>query len=336
MPAPSISAGNIIQILMNPLWQTLIQQSIIQSAARKNEPDYEPSKKDILLFKIQVRRQIANVALIILGILSAGFGLKGFLLPNGFIDGGVTGISLLITEITGLPLPLLIIIINIPFIFLGYKNVDKGFAIRTLCAICGLALCLVFIHFPIITSDKLLVSIFGGFFLGAGIGLAMRGGGVIDGTEVLALTISRKASITMGDVVLIINLVIFSVAAFVLSIETALYSMLTYFSATKTLDFIISGIEEHTGVTIISNYSETIRRMITEKLGRGVTIYQGKRGYGKRGHQLEETDIIFTVVTRLEVSKLTAEIEKIDPKAFVIMNSINDTKGGMIKKKPLH
>lgn len=321
---------------MNPLWQTIIQQSIIRNAARKNDPNYEPSRKELFIFKIQVRRQITNTVLIVLGILSAGFGLKGFLLPNGFIDGGVTGISLLVSEITKLPLPLLVVIINIPFIFLGYKNVDRDFAIRTLFAICGLALCLMAISFPIITSDKLLVSIFGGFFLGAGIGLAMRGGGVIDGTEVLALTISRKASITMGDVVLIINLIIFSVAAFVLSMETALYSILTYFSATKTLDFIISGIEEHTGVTIISNYSESIRKMITEKMGRGVTIYQGKRGYGKRGHQLNETDIVFTVITRLEVSRLTTEIEKIDPKAFVIMNSINDTKGGMIKKKPLH
>ncbi|MFY9309254.1 MAG: YitT family protein [Bacteroidia bacterium] len=321
---------------MNPLWQTLIQQSIIRHAARKNDPNYEPSRKELFIFKMHIRRQIVNSTLIILGILSASFGLKGFLLPNGFIDGGVTGISLLVSEITNLPLPMLVVIINIPFIFLGYKNVDKGFAIRTLLAICGLALCLLTVTFPIITSDKLLVSIFGGFFLGAGIGLAMRGGGVIDGTEVLALTISRKASITMGDVVLIINLVIFSVAAFVLSMETALYSILTYFSATKTLDFIISGIEEHTGVTIISDYSETIRKMITEKMGRGVTIYQGKRGYGKRGHQLNETDIVFTVITRLEVSRLTSEIEKIDPKAFVIMNSINDTKGGMIKKKPLH
>lgn len=321
---------------MNPLWQTLIQQSIISEATKKKHPDYEPNRKEVFLFKVQVRRQITNVLLIILGILSAGFGLKGFLLPNGFIDGGVTGISLLVSEITGISLPALVIIINIPFIFLGYRNVDKTFAIRTLCAICGLALCLLFVTYPIITSDKLLVSIFGGFFLGAGIGLAMRGGGVIDGTEVLALTISRKISLTMGDVVLIINLIIFSVAAFILSMETALYSILTYFSATKTLDFIISGIEEHTGVTIISDYSEAIRKMITEKLGRGVTLYQGKRGYGKKGHQLNETNIVFTVVTRLEVSKLTSEIEKIDPKAFVIMNSIKDTKGGMIKKKPLH
>lgn len=321
---------------MNPLMQLLLQQSIIQNEKKGTISNYEPNRREKYLFRKQIRRLIENTLLITLGILSAGFGLKGFLLPNGFIDGGVTGISLLISKLSDWPLPWLVALINVPFIFLGYKNVDKVFALKTLLAIIGLTFCLFFIPYPIITSDKLLVAIFGGFFLGAGIGLAMRGGGVIDGTEVLALAINRKASITIGDVILIINLVIFSVAAFLLSIETALYSILTYFSATKTLDFIISGIEEHTGVTIVSNYSETIRKMITEKLGRGVTIYQGKRGYGKNGHQLNETDIVFTVVTRLEVSKLTAEIEKIDPKAFVIMNSINDTKGGMIKKKPLH
>lgn len=311
-------------------------QSIIKRKKKEEGPQCGINRKEVLLSKVRVRRQVTNILLILLGILSAGFGLKGFLLPNGFIDGGVTGISLLISKITGLSLSLLIVAINIPFIFLGYKNIDKIFAIKTFFAIIGLAFCLFFVSYPIITSDKLLVAIFGGFFLGAGIGMAMRGGGVIDGTEVLALTISRNASLTIGDVILIINIIIFSIAAFVLSIETALYSILTYFSASKTLDFIVSGIEEHTGVTIISTCSEQIRRMITEKLGRGVTIYQGKRGYGVHGHQLNETDIVFTVITRLEVSKLTSEVEKIDPKAFVIMSSIKDTKGGMIKKKPLH
>lgn len=321
---------------MNPLFQTLIHQSVINRKKNDGERKYRANRKEALLSKVRMRRQLTNIFLILLGILSAGFGLKGFLLPNGFIDGGVTGISLLISKLTGLSFPLLIVFINIPFIFLGYKNIDKFFATKTLLAIIGLSLCLVFISYPIITSDKLLVAIFGGFFLGAGIGMTMRGGGVIDGTEVLALTVSRNASVTIGDVILIINIIIFSVAAFVLSIETALYSILTYFAASKTLDFIVSGIEEHTGVTIISSCSEQIRRMITEKLGRGVTIYQGKRGYGAHGHQLNETDIVFTVISRLEVSKLNSEIEKIDPKAFVIMSSIKDTKGGMIKKKPLH
>lgn len=321
---------------MNPLFQALIQQSVIQQAGLKDIPNYAPNKKELYVLKKQFRRKVLNIFLIILGILSAGFGLEGFLLPNGFIDGGVTGISLLVSKVTGLPLAILIVVINIPFIFFGYTNIDKGFAIKTMAAIGGLAVYISVVHFPIITNDKLLISIFGGFFLGAGIGLAMRGGGVIDGTEVLALVVSRKGNISVGDVVMIVNVIIFSAAAFVLSIEAALYSMLTYFSASKTLDFVVSGIEEHTGVTIISDYSETIRKMIIEKLGRGVTIYQGKRGYGKKGHQLSETDIVFTVVTRLEISKLTSEIEKIDPKAFVIMNSINDTRGGMIKKKPLH
>ncbi|MDP1746421.1 MAG: YitT family protein [Bacteroidota bacterium] len=321
---------------MNPLFQTLIHQSVLNRKKNDGEPKYRANRKEALLSKVRMRRQLTNIFLILLGILSAGFGLKGFLLPNGFIDGGVTGISLLISKLTGFSLPLLIVVINIPFIFLGYKNIDKFFATKTLLAIIGLSLCLVFVSYPIITSDKLLVAIFGGFFLGAGIGMTMRGGGVIDGTEVLALTVSRNASVTIGDVILIINIIIFSVAAFVLSIETALYSILTYFAASKTLDFIVSGIEEHTGVTIISSCSEQIRRMITEKLGRGVTIYQGKRGYGAHGHQLNETDIVFTVISRLEVSKLNSEIEKIDPKAFVIMSSIKDTKGGMIKKKPLH
>ena len=281
----------------------LTKQIITRKA--KEGPKQHPNRKEVIMAKILPRRQKTYILLIILGILSAGFGLKGFLLPNGFIDVGVIGISLLISGPAGWPLSLLIILFNIPFIFLGYVNVAKAFAIKTLLVIIGLSFCTFFISYPIITSDKLLVSILGGFFLGAGIGLAMRGGGLIDGTEVLALTVSRNAIVTIGDVVLFTNIIIFSVAGFVLSIETALYSILTYFSATKTFDVLLSGIEEHTGVTIISSCSEKIRNMITNKPGRGVTIYQGKRGYGSHGHQLAETDIIFTVISRLEVSKLT-------------------------------
>jgi uncharacterized membrane-anchored protein YitT (DUF2179 family) len=196
-------------------------------------------------------------------------------------------------------------------------------------------LCITFVHFPILTSDKLLVAVFGGTFLGAGIGFAMRGGGVLDGTEVLALFLSRKTGLTIGDIILAINILIFLVAAWLLSIETALYSILTYLSATKTIDFIIEGIEEYMGVTIISAKSEELRVMIIEKLGRGVTLYAGKRGFGKHGDALASIDIVYTVITRLEIAKLNAEIERIDPNAFVIMSSIKDTKGGMIKKRPL-
>ena len=281
-------------------------------------------------------QSVKNVSLIALGVLLAGIGLKGFLLPNSFLDGGVMGMSLLINITTDIPLPYLIIIVNLPFIFLAYSQVSKFFAIKTLMGIVGLAICIAFIEIPLITSDKLLIAIFGGFFLGAGIGMSIRGGGVLDGTEVLALYISRKTVLSVGDVIIIINVLIFSVAAFLINIETALYAMLTYLSASKTIDFLIHGIEEYTGVTIISEKSEEIRVMIIEQLGRGVTIFKAKRGFGKRGRKDEDLDVVYTVLTRLEIQKLTNEIENIDPTAFVVQQSLNDVKGGMIKKLPLH
>lgn len=269
----------------------------------------------------------------VLGVLTAGFGLKGFLLPNSFIDGGVTGISLLIAEVTVLTLPPLLIIINAPFIILGYFQMGKAFAFKSALAICGLALIVAVFPYPIITHDKLLIAAFGGFFLGLGIGFAMRGGAVLDGTEILAIYLTRQSSLSVGDVILGFNIAIFSVAAYLLSIETALYAILTYFTASKALDFILEGIEEYTGVTIISHRSEEIRQMIIHTLRRGVTIYSGKSGFGKRGEGHAEIDIIYTVITRLEVSRLQQEIEVIDPLAFVVMSSIKDTKGGMIKKR---
>ncbi|MBS3913631.1 MAG: YitT family protein [Bacteroidetes bacterium] len=293
------------------------------------------SKLSPKLKKTITRRNLKNFILITLGILCASFGFKGFLLTNNFIDGGATGISLLLTATTGYPLYVFIICVNIPFVILGHRVMGRSFAIKTAFAIAGLAVSLAIIQFPEITNDNLLVALFGGFFLGAGIGFAVRGGAVIDGTEVLAIYLSRKLSTTIGDIIIIINVVIFSVAAYFLGIEAALYSMITYLSASKTLDFIIEGIEEYIGVTIVSKKSEEIREMIIHKLGRGVTVYSGKRGFGKRGDS-KDIEIIYTVITRLELNKLNSEIEKIEPDAFVVMNSIKDTKGGMIKKRPLH
>lgn len=280
------------------------------------------------------RQTLQDGIFMIAGIASAAFALESFLLPNRFIDGGVTGVSLLTTELSSLPLPLLLLCLNLPFIVLGYKVIGKQFAIRTAISVSGLALVVATIHFPEITRDKLLVAVFGGFFLGAGIGLSIRGGSVLDGTEVLAIYLSTKLRTTVGDFVLVFNVLIFSVAAYLLSIEAALYSMITYVAASKTLDFIIEGIEEYTSVTIISQQSEAMRVMIVNELGRGVTMYKGKGGYGTKGESTE-IDIVMTVITRLEVSKLSAEIEKIDPTAFVITSSVKDTKGGMIKKRPL-
>jgi uncharacterized membrane-anchored protein YitT (DUF2179 family) len=284
--------------------------------------------------KIVTQQLIKNIVFIALGIISAAFGLESFLLPNSFVDGGATGISLLLNAITFIPLPILIIVVNAPFVFLGYKLVSRPFAIKTAIAITTLAICLSTLHFPIVTNDKLLVAVFGGFFLGAGIGLAMRGGAVIDGTEVLAIYLSKKLSITIGDVIIIINIMIFGLAAYVINLETALYSMITYLAASKTLDFVVEGIEEYTGVTIVSSHHEYIREMIVKKMGRGVTIYKGKRGIGKAS-ELMDVDIVYTVITRLELNKLNTEILKIDPFAFVVMSNVKDTHGGMIKKRSI-
>ena len=271
---------------------------------------------------------------IVSGVCSAAFGFKGFLLTNHFIDGGATGISLLLSNLFSIPLYVLLVLINIPFILLGRKIIGKTFAFKTILAIGLLALVVALVPFPDVTKDNLLVAVFGGFFLGAGIGLSMRGGAVIDGTEVLAIFLNRKFGTSIDDIIIVINVIIFSFAAYFLSIEIALYSMITYLAASRTLDFIIDGIEEYTGVTIISHQSNAIRNMLSDKLGHGFTIYKGESGFGKNG-QTEEINIIYTVLTRLELNKLRNELEQIDPNAFIVMSSIRDTRGGMVKKRAL-
>lgn len=284
--------------------------------------------------RITLMRSIKDTFFISAGVASAGFGLKGFLLPNKFLDGGVMGISLLINFVTNIDLAFLVIVINSPFVIIAYTQVSRKFAFRTMGAITLLALVLAGVDFPIITSDKLLISVFGGFFLGAGIGLSIRGGSVIDGTEVLAIYSSRKTTLTVGDVILIFNILIFSVAAYLINVETALYAILTYLVASKTVDFVVHGIEEYTSVMIVSEKSEEIKDAIITRLGRGVTVLKGKSGFGKKGHRSKDVDVIYSVVTRLELQRLITEIVKIDPEAFVVENSVNDIKGGMIKKRP--
>ena len=279
-------------------------------------------------------QHIKDFVFITLGVFSAAFGFKGFLLTNHFIDGGATGISLLISALTKVPLYILLIFVNIPFIFLGYRIMGKIFAIKTSLAITMLALVVATVTFPNITNDNLLVAIFGGFFLGSGIGLAVRGGAVIDGTEVLAIFLSRKLGTSIGDIIIVINIVIFSVAAYFLSLEIAMYSLITYLAASKTLDFIVDGIEEYMGVTIVSSESKEIANMIKDDINWGVTIYEGKNGFGKKG-ELKKIDIVYSVVTRLQLNRLTTEIEKIDPNAFIVISSVRNIKGGIVKKRPL-
>lgn len=323
---------------MMPLFQQIIND-VVEKHIQKSHPGTRiPRKvleKESYKLRVDISAFVKDTFFICLGVASAAFGLQGFLLPNEFIDGGVTGISLLTEVVSGISLSILLVLINLPFLWLGIKTIGKGFAAKSAVAIVALAIVVHFMQFPTVTEDKLLIAVFGGFFLGMGIGLAIRGGAVIDGTEVMAIWISRNTSLTVGDVILVFNIVIFSFAAYILSVETALYAILTYMAASKTVDFIIEGIEEYIGVTIISLYSDEIRLAIIEKMGRGVTIYDGKRGFGKRGEQLKPTDIVFTVITRLELSKLKKEVEKIDPDAFIVFGEVKDTKGGMIKKRPL-
>lgn len=281
-------------------------------------------------------RHIKDFILISIGVVLATIGLKEFLLPNNFLDGGAMGLSLLSEIITGIELSILIVLINLPFIIIGAKQISMEFAVKSAIAILALSLLVHFITLPAITTDKLLISVFGGFFLGAGIGFAIRGGAVIDGTEVLAIYVSKKTSLSVGDFISVFNVILFSFSALLVSVETAMYSMLTYFAASKTVDFIINGIEEYIGVTIVSRNASEVKQAIIDNLGRGVTVYNSESGYGKTGVNFNENKILFCVVTRLEVTRLLLEIDKIDEEAFVVQHSIKDTKGGMIKKRPLH
>lgn len=288
---------------------------------------------------LAVKENIKSIILIVLGIFSASFGLKGFLLPNHFIDGGVTGISLLVAFTTKIPLSYLIFIINVPFIILAFSQISRVFAIKTFIAIIGLSVVLAVVDFPVITHDKLLIAIFGGLFLGAGVGLSVRGGSVLDGTEILALYIGRRIESSIGDLILIFNAIIFLCAAFILGIEPALYSILTYLATAKTIDYIVEGVEEYTGVTIISEKSSKVKRILMTKLGRGITIYKGKRSIIGKHPDIEgitDMDIIFTIVTKLEIGKVKKLLSEVDENAFIYYFPISNAKGGVLKRRPLH
>ncbi|WP_020595480.1 YitT family protein [Spirosoma panaciterrae] len=281
-------------------------------------------------------RLIKDSLFIIAGVLSAGLGIKGFLTSSHFIDGGVTGVSMLLATLFKVPLPIWLLLINLPFIGLGYRQFGRQFAFRSTLAIAGLSISLAVIPYPDVTPDLLLTAVFGGFFIGAGIGLTIRGGAVLDGTEIAALLISRGSPVLkVSDVILVLNVLIFGAAAFFLGVSPALYSMITYFAASKTVDFVIHGIEEYTALLIISKHHEAIRLRIIDK-GWGVTILNGQGGYGKHGSHQHTDSVLYTVVTRLEISRLRSIALEIDPNAFIIQHSVDDVAGGKVKSLPLH
>ena len=320
---------------MNSFFHNILTNIVKNREKSSNNKSSEAFDKRVHNLEVELKHEIQEFFYLLLGVLAASFGLKGFLMPSGFIDGGVTGVSLMINGLTGISLSLLLVCFNLPFLALAYFSVGKSFAIKSVLGILFLAIAVAFIPYPQITDDKILIAAFGGLFLGLGIGLAIRGGAIIDGTEVLAIYISRKTSLTVGNVILIFNVIIFMSAAYFLSTEVALYAILTYFSASKTVDFVIDGIEEFMGITIISDKSEDIRLAIINKMGRGCTIFKAEKGFSQNGADRIPVNVVYTVITRLEMTKLKTEVEKIDKEAFIIMTSIKDAKGGMIKKKPI-
>ena len=278
-----------------------------------------------------IQRELGNALLILAGVFSAGMGLKGFLFSSHFIDGGVTGISMLLSKVTTVPLALWLPVVNVPFVILGYHQLGRAFALRSILAIVGLAVVVATVHFPDVTHDLLLTAVFGGVFIGAGIGLSVRGGAVLDGTEIAALLIGKRSPVLkVGDVILGFNVVLFVVAMGVLGVEPALYSILTYIAAARTLDFILHGIEEFTAVTIMSAAPQAIKDAIIEQMGRTVTVYQGRGG--KSG---EDRDILYCVITRLEIGRMMRIIDGFDESAFVIQHPLANVRGGVVHRHAL-
>ena len=268
---------------------------------------------------------------IAIGILSASVGLKAFLLPNGFLDGGVTGLALLIETFVDIELSYLLVLFSIPFLILGYFTVSKRIIIKSVISIIGLALFIHFENFETITDDKLLISIFGGLFLGAGIGIAIRNGSVLDGSEILGVFINDRFGISIGKVILVFNIILFAITAFVISVEIALYSILTYIVTAKVTDLIIEGFEDFIGITIVSKHYEKIKLAIIIELGAGMTIYKGKRGFGSSG-EIQDFDIIHTIINRIDIKKVYKIVSKIDHEAFIVEFDVNSVKGGVLRR----
>jgi uncharacterized membrane-anchored protein YitT (DUF2179 family) len=275
-----------------------------------------------------------NLLQIILGSALALLAMKGFMIPNHFLDGGVTGISILLHEIFSINISILVLTINLIFIYLGYKRIGKTFAVQTTIAVLLLASGLLFIHIPPITSDKLLIAIFGGILIGSGVGLVIRGGGVIDGAEVIAVFTRRKTGFSNSEIIMLINTIIFLVAAIRFGIETTMYSMITYFTATRATDYVVDGIEEFTAMNIVSSQPEEIKALIVNELGKGITVYKGERGYLPGSFDIKnDCDIIVTIVTRLEIKRIEEAVLDVDPKAFMYVQTIREATGGILKAR---
>jgi len=278
-----------------------------------------------------MKQILSEIFQISIGILLASIGLKMFLLPNGFLDGGVTGIAILLSELFDFNISYVLLIVSIPFLILAWFNLSKRIFAKSVISIISLAIIIHFENFGSITEDKLLIAIFGGLFLGAGIGLTIRNGAVLDGSEILGIFINNRLGISIGKVVLFFNAILFAVTALLLSIEVAMYSILTFIVTAKVIDLMIEGLEDYVGLMIVSKHINKIDSELIKIIGTGTTLYQGSGGFGKRGIQ-SSSDIIHTVINRIDIRRTYNLIDSIDKHAFIIEFDVNNIKGGIHTK----
>lgn len=296
--------------------------------------DFTSDKKPVKTPHRSTPKKVVFVRLLMIaiGAILMSIGLELFLVPNQILDGGVVGVSIIISHLTGVRLGVFIFILNIPFFFLGYKQIGKTFALSTLFGITILSICTSYLHnIDAITPDLLLATVFGGIVLGTGVGIVIRYGGSLDGSEILAILFNKAMPFSVGEIIMLINLVIFAIAGFVFTWEQAMYSFLAYFIAFKTIDVVIQGLDESKSVYIISDIIEDIGDAIMDRLGRGVTYLHGEGAYTG-----ENKKVIFTVITRLEEAKLKSIVEEIDAHAFLAIGNIAEVRGGRFKKKDIH
>jgi uncharacterized membrane-anchored protein YitT (DUF2179 family) len=277
---------------------------------------------------------VKNLLQILIGSGMAVFAMKGFMIPNQFMDGGVTGISILLHEISHINISIFILVFNLPFVYLGYKNIGKTFAVQTSLAVILLTLGLLFVNIEPVTTDRLLIAIFGGILIGTGVGLVIRSGGVLDGAEVIAVFTRRRIGFSNSEIIMLFNTFIFAGAAFHFGLETAMYSLITYYGATRATDYVVDGIEQYTAINIISAQHDRVKDLIVNELGKGITVYKGERGYLPGSFHIKtDCEIIVAIVTRLEINQIQEAIIGIDPKAFIYIQSINEATGGILKAK---
>lgn len=282
--------------------------------------------------RLTKRKILFRILLITLGAALMAVGLEIFLVPNNVIDGGITGISIMLSYITGWKLGIFLFILNVPFFFLGYKQIGKTFAFSTLYGIIILSITTTLLHpVPAFTQDILLASVFGGIILGIGVGIVIRYGGSLDGTEILAILFNNKLPFSVGEIIMFFNLFILGSAGFVFTWDRAMYSLIAYFVAYKTIDITITGLDESKSVWIISDNSKEIGDAIMNRLGRGVTYMNGEGAFSG-----EDKKVIFCIINRLEEAKLKEIVTEYDDSAFLAVADIAEVRGGRFKKKEIH